>query len=66
MTSPISVYVPNLPYREDRRHSIDIQFNGKGIFCLHVVNAHDEKIGAWGLWQTFYTIVTTEAEKVSV
>lgn len=65
MTSPISVYVPNLPYREDRRHSIDIQFNGKGIFCLHVVNAHDEKIGAWGLWQTFYTIVTTEAEKGS-
>ena len=38
---------------------------GKDEFKLHIVPAFEHSNGAWGLWQTFYTIVSTEAEKNS-
>ena len=49
----ISVYVPNLQERIERKDSIIKQFKMKREFVLTIVPAIKNKIGAWGLWQTF-------------
>ena len=63
--SPINVFVPNLKKRTDRKESVQAQYMGKDEFKLHIIPAFEHSNGAWGLWQTFYTIVSTEAEKNS-
>ncbi len=60
---PINVYVPNLKKRTDRKESVQAQYMGKDEFKLHIVPAIEHSNGAWGLWQTFYRIVSKEAEK---
>lgn len=65
MTHPIQVYAPNLPCRTDRRTSIEHEFQDKPEFELHIVSAIKNTNGAWGLWQTFHSIVATEAQKNS-
>lgn len=62
-TTPIHVYAPNLVKRTDRKASIMAQFAGREEFELHVVPAIEHNSGAWGLWQTFLSIVSEEAEK---
>lgn len=61
MTTPIKVYAVNLPQRTERRESIETQFADKPEFELHIVPAIERRIGAHGLWQTFYSIVAREA-----
>lgn len=61
MTTPIKVYAVNLPQRTERRESIETQFADKPEFELHIVPAIERRIGAHGLWQTFYGIVEREA-----
>lgn len=65
MGTPIKVYAVNLPHRSDRRRSIEAQFADKPEFELHVVPAIERRIGAHGLWQTFYAIVESEASSSS-
>ena len=59
-TMCINVYVPNLYKRKDRNESIQKEFANKIEFNLKVVKAIEHKVGAWGLWQTFYRIVEKE------
>ncbi|MBW4762089.1 glycosyl transferase, partial [Prevotella melaninogenica] len=61
----ISVYVPNLQERVDRKKSIMHQFKRRSEFILTIVPAIKNKIGAWGLWQTFIKIVEEENKKGS-
>lgn len=61
MTTPIKVYVVNLPQRTERRESIETQFVDKPEFEVHIVPAIERRNGAHGLWQTFYGIVEREA-----
>lgn len=63
--SPISVYIPNLTKRTDRKASIEKQFKNKNEFELNFVQAIEHKIGAFGLWQTFMNIVRNEYNKKS-
>lgn len=63
--SPISVYIPNLTKRTDRKASIEKQFKNKNEFELNIVQAIEHKIGAFGLWQTFMKIVRNEYNKKS-
>lgn len=63
--SPISVYIPNLTKRTDRKASIEKQFKNKNEFELNIVQAIEHKIGAFGLWQTFMNIVRNEYNKKS-
>ena len=61
--SPIAVFVPNLNKRTDRKESVLAQYAGKKEFDLYIVPAIEHANGSWGLWQTFYQIVSQEAEK---
>ncbi len=61
MEKQIKVYAVNLPQRTDRRESIEAQFANKPEFDLHIVPAIERRVGAQGLWQTFYGIVEAEA-----
>lgn len=61
--TPIPVFAANLARRKDRRESLEKQFEGRNEFALHVVEAIEDKDGAWGLWQTFCSIVAQEKEK---
>lgn len=61
----IHVYVPNLQERTERKDSIINQFKMKPEFALTIVPAIKNKIGAWGLWQTFIKIVEEEDRKGS-
>lgn len=63
LPSPIPVYVPNLTKRTDRKKSVQTQFAGKIEFELHIVPAIEHANGSWGLWQTFFKIVSQEAQK---
>lgn len=65
MDPTINVYAVNLPQRTDRRESIVTQFIDKPEFDLHVISAIERRIGAHGLWQTFYAIVESEASSNS-
>lgn len=65
MTAPIQVYAPNLSCRTDRRTSLEHEFLDKPEFELHIVPAIENENGAWGLWQTFHSIVAIEAQKES-
>ena len=64
-SAPIQVYVPNLKKRTDRKASILAQYAGREEFELHIVPAIEHKHGAWGLWKTFYQIVSMEFQKGS-
>lgn len=64
--SPISVYIPNLTKRTDRKASIEKQFKNKNEFELNIVQAIEHKIGAFGLWQTFMNIVRNEYNKKAI
>lgn len=59
----IPVYAANLSRRTDRKLSIQEQFKGRDEFNLHVVKAIEDADGAWGLWQTFCSIVEQEKAK---
>lgn len=61
----INVYTPNISFRTDRRESIIQQFQDKELFNLIIVPAIEKKNGFLGLWQTFYSIVETEANAES-
>lgn len=63
MKSTIPVYIPNLEFRKDRRESVVAQFSGREEFEVHIVPAIKHSNGAWGLWQTFYQIVSLATEK---
>jgi len=65
MREKITVYVPNLSYRTDRRKSISKEFADKKEFDLHIVPAIELKNAPSALWQTFYKIVEEEARKES-
>lgn len=65
MELPISVYSPNLRKRTDRKLLLEQQFWGKDEFSLTIVPAIEHKNGAWGLWQTFYSIVQREYTRKS-
>lgn len=60
MISPIRVYAPNLERHTDRKDSLFGQFEERIEFLLTIVPAIERKNGAWGLWQTFYSIVEKE------
>ena len=51
----ISTYVINLKKTSDRRIHIQNQFNGHTEFNLNIVEAHENPVGAIGLWNTIYT-----------
>lgn len=59
---PIKVFAPNLPHRDDRRESLLSQFSVKPEFRLAIIEAQSDKIGAWGLWRTFLSIVRMAKE----
>lgn len=59
----IPVFAANLACRTDRRKSLEHQFEGRTEFELHIVEAIEDSDGAWGLWQTFCSIVEQEKEK---
>lgn len=65
MKSLITVYVPNLHYRKDRRQSIVKEFADKEGFELHIVPAIEDKDGSVALWKKFYEIVEKENAKNS-
>lgn len=62
-TFPIPVFVSNLKKRTDRKKSVQAQYAGRKEFDLYIVPANEHTNGSWGLWQTFYQIVSQEAEK---
>lgn len=64
-SAPIRVYVANLKKRTDRKASILAQYAGREEFEIHIVPAIEHKNGAWGLWKTFYQIVSMESQKGS-
>ena len=63
MKKTIKVYAPNLAQRKDRRISLLQQFKNKEEFELCIVQAIEKTNGAWGLWQTFYSIVEKETKE---
>ena len=63
--SVINVYVPNLSIRTDRKASIEKQFKDKNEFELNILPALEHRIGAYGLWQTFMSVVRKEHDKRS-
>lgn len=61
-TLPIPTKIINLPMRTDRRGHIVNQFKGRTEFNIHVVKAHQHKIGALGLWNTIKQLVKEAAD----
>ncbi|MBQ8098124.1 MAG: hypothetical protein IJ244_01210 [Bacteroidaceae bacterium] len=59
----INVMCPNLSHRTERRSAVEAQFADKPEFRLSVVPAMVHPMrGAWGLWQTFLSIVKQQRE----
>lgn len=61
----IKVYIPNLPQRTERRKSITEQFEGKGLFYVHIVCPVSDKMASNSLWRTFCNIVQWEKKSGS-
>ena len=60
---PIPVYVANLKRRTERKKNVLSQYAGRKEFDLHIVQAIESIHGAWGLWKTFYQVVSQEASR---
>jgi hypothetical protein len=58
----ISVYIPNLPQRTERRASIMEQFGGRNLFDINLVRPVSDKVASNSLWRTFCHIVQKEKE----
>lgn len=61
----ISVYIPNLPQRMERKKSITEQFEGKDLFDVNVVYPIPDKVASNSLWRTFFGVVEKESENGS-
>lgn len=61
-TLPIPAKIINLPTRTDRRAHIVKQFKGRTEFNIQVINAHQHKVGALGLWNTIKQVVKEAAD----
>lgn len=53
----ISVYIPNLPQRTERRASITEQFDGRDLFDINLVRPVPDKVASNSLWRTILSIV---------
>ena len=61
----ISVYIPNLPQRTERRASIVEQFDRKDLFKINLVCPVFDETASNSLWRTFYNIVQKEKDSGS-
>lgn len=61
----ISVYVPNMPNRIERKDSIQRQFENKELFSLNIVRPIKHPLPHVSLWRTFVQIVRKEYDRKS-
>lgn len=57
MNDKIPLYIINLKKRNERKKNIYREFHGRNEFNYHIIQAHDHKIGAIGLWDSIREIL---------
>lgn len=62
-TIPIPTFIINLKSRVDRRQHIINEFAGRNEFSTNIIEAHEHKIGAVGLWHTMKEIIVLASQQ---
>jgi len=60
---PLSTYIINLKNRTDRKAYILKEFAGRDEFNINIVEGHEHKVGAVGLWNTIRHIIQNLANQ---